>query len=245
MTMKRQTLATAIALLALACSAGAARATDDPTGFPKGCRFEHPKKANYLKTGMVQAYVSCGNTGGNTPNTTTQGGVPACTPPETFNEQVGSPPNGWRFDPEKGRCSATFRSARNPVPPTDKNSPLNPPGCTADIHIEIHCAGIIDDAGLVSGTGGLATVARATLQDRGADGICGTSDDADMTVVDFPATFPFTLQDGAVSLDTSADSLLNGIGQPGLPHCSSIELVDVKIVDENGTVFAAMGVFTE
>ena len=65
----------------------------------------------------------------------------------------------------------------------------------------------------------------------------------DMTIVDFPASFPFTMTDGKVSMKTSADAILNGIGQPGLPHCSSLELVYLAINDPAGTQFADVGLF--
>jgi hypothetical protein len=101
--------------------------------------------------------------------------------------------------------------------------------------------GVVDAAGPASGSGTLATVARATIRDR--QGTPGTTlDDVTMTVVDFPAPFIFTLDDGSASLKTTANTFLNGIGQPGLPECSSVSLVDVAIIDENGNRFAEMGV---
>jgi hypothetical protein len=65
----------------------------------------------------------------------------------------------------------------------------------------------------------------------------------DMTVIDFPAAFPFDLVGGQAKLKTSANALLNSIGQPGLPPCSSIEVVDVTVEDENTNPFARMGTF--
>ena len=65
----------------------------------------------------------------------------------------------------------------------------------------------------------------------------------DLTVVDFPASFPFTMSGGKATVKTSADALLNGIGQPSLPHCSSIETVSITVVDPNGDTFANLGAF--
>jgi hypothetical protein len=226
--MKRYAFAFA-GMLALILSASPARATHGI--FPAPCSMEHPKRAKLILGQFVQAYVSCGNTGGNTPNTTTEGGVPACTPPETYNEQNGSPPNGWRFNPHTGGARIRISGKKAGRDATD-------------VQIVFRVCGVID-ATLqpASGTGALATVARATLQDRGPDAQGLNNDDANMTVVDFPASFPFQLVDGCASLRTSANALLNGIGQPALPHCTSLETVSVTILDENSTTFASLGVF--
>src|SRR3954451_23445972 len=66
-TMKKHLLGGLAAVLVVGISASAALAQ---------CAFEHPKKAGGLKSNFVQAFVSCGNPGGNSPNTTTEGGVP-------------------------------------------------------------------------------------------------------------------------------------------------------------------------
>ena len=57
------------------------------------CTFQHPAKALSLKSSLVQAFTSCANFA----NTTTESGIPSCKPPETFNEDAGSPPDGWRW----------------------------------------------------------------------------------------------------------------------------------------------------
>jgi hypothetical protein len=232
---------TLAALLAFGFTASAARAQ---------CAFEHPKKARLIESDLVQAFVSCGNPGGNPVNDNTEGGVPSCSPPETFNEQAGSPANGWLWDETKSRGNVRFSAQMAPVsvtndttlPPACANPLLCPPG-SKDLLVHMQLHNIIDGAGRASGTGTLATVARATLDDRGADGMAGGGDDQDMTVVDFPAGFPFTLTDGRTNLKTSADALLNAIGQPSLPSCTSIEVVSVSVLDENGNAFASMGTF--
>jgi len=216
--MKKHLLGGLAAVLVVGISASAALAQ---------CAFEHPKKAGGLKSNFVQAFVSCGNPGGNSPNTTTEGGVPTCKPPETFNEQAGSPAGGWTWDGLKGQGQVQFKSAKV-IPP------ITPPDGT-DLAIKLKLQGVLDnDTVPASGNGQLATVARATFNDR---------DGGDMTVVDFPASFPFTLSGGKVSLKTSADALLNGISQPSLPHCASIETVSITIVDSNGNTFANLGIY--
>jgi hypothetical protein len=204
------------------------------------CGFEHPKQAKQNKLALVTAFVSCGNTGGNTPNDSTEGspGTPSCSPPETFNEQDGSPPSGWMWDETKGQGSVTIQAAKNkvsnPADPTNKD--------TADLSVALKLKGVVDAVGPASGTGILSTLSRATLRDRN-----GTpenhGDDTAMTVIDFPAGFGFTLTSGQANLKTTANALLTAESIPGLPHCTSIELVDLGVNDENGNRFADIGTF--
>ncbi len=227
--MNKHLLMTLVAVLAIGFTANAARA--------QGCGFNHPKKTVTFKANFVQAFVSCGNPGGNTPNATTGGGVPSCKPPETFNQQAGDPPNGWFFDTRNGSARITIKPTREPYRLAP--NPLNPVGETGDLHIQFAISNVLDQAGRASGNGTLSTVARATLRDR--QGTPSLGDDVPMTVIDFPAPFPFSIINGSAHIDTSADALLNGIGQNGLPHCASIELVSVTVGDENGNTFANLG----
>jgi len=191
------------------------------------CAFEHPKKAKKFQSSFTTAFIGCGGYYGDTPNTTTEGGVPACKPPETFNQQAGYPPNGWTWDELKGQGQVQLKSAvaMAPITPVD----------STDITVKLKLQGVLDNNfNKGAGNGTLSTVARVTLDDRM---------NGDMTIVDFPASFPFTMTDGKVSMKTSADAILNGIGQPGLPHCSSLELVYLAINDPAGTQFADVGLF--
>jgi hypothetical protein len=229
--MKKHLLVAAAAVGFAFVASGAHAQFVDPV-----CGFEHPNKAKELRSSLVQAYVSCGNPGGNTPNDTTESGVPSCSPPETYTTEAGAPLNGWHFDFRHGHGDASFKAARNHLA-----GPSNPPGDTADVAVTLRLAGIIDAAGPASGSGTLSTLSRATLRDRnGTPGNNG--DDVPMTVIDFPAPFPFTLANGQAKLRTSANVVLNGIGT-SLPFCTSIEVVDLSISDENGNRFASMGTF--
>lgn len=194
------------------------------------CSFEHPKKAGKYQASLVQAFVSCGNLGGNTPDATTEGGIPSCKPPQTFNEHNGNFSTGWRWDELKGSGSVQLKSAKNKI----GLSFLDPPDDTTDVAVSLKLNGVLDQLGPASGTGTLALIVRATLKDRM---------NGDMTVIDFPAGFGVPITDGKVSLKTTANSLLNNISQPGLPGCSSLELVDIRVNDENGNTFATVGLF--
>jgi hypothetical protein len=67
-----------------------------------------------------------------------------------------------------------------------------------------------------------------------------------MTAVDLlyaELAFPFTLRGGQVNLKTTMNTGLNELGQPGLPNCTTVELLDANVVDEIGRRFASMGIF--
>ncbi len=221
--MKKHLLGGLAAVLVFGISASAAHSQ---------CSFPHPKKGAKFQSTLVQAFVSCGNVGGNSPNTTTEGGVPSCAPPETFSTQAGNSATGWKFDALTGTGQVAFKGLKVPGPGT--NPLLNPVGDTTDLGVAVKLGGVVDSVGPASGSGFLATSARATFNDRM---------NGDLTVTDFPANFPLTLTLGKAKLKTSADVLLNGISQPGLPHCTSIETVSITVLDENGDTAFNTGTF--
>lgn len=212
-------VAVSLCLLLLGSSADSAGAA---------CDFEHPRKAGSFSSSLVQAYLSCG--GGI--NTTTEGGVPACKPPESFHTLSGSPPNGWLWDERKGQGQVSFRAAKNKV------AAFLSQANTADLSVQMSLKGVImqGSQGPGTGDGTLGAIARATFEDRSGGGTA-------LTVVDFPASFPFTMTAGKAKVKTSANVMLNGIGQPGLPGCASIELIAVFAFDPYGDAFASLGTF--
>jgi hypothetical protein len=221
--MKKHLLGGLAVVLVVGISASAALAQ---------CAFGHPKKAGKFQSNFVQAFVSCGNPGpgSNSPNSTTEGGVPSCKPPETFSAQSGNTSTGWQWDPLKGQAQVQFKSQK-----FSKNPAVTPSGST-DLSVKLKVKGVLEGGGPANSTGALSTTARATFNDRM---------NGDMTVVDFPAGFPITLTNGGGKIQTSADTLLNGISQPGLPNCTSIETVTIVITDENGDTFANTGTFAK
>jgi hypothetical protein len=238
--MKKHLLVALAAVFVVGIAASAAHAQ---------CAFEHPKKAGKLQSNLVQAFVSCGNPGGNTSNgNTTEGGVPACKPPETYSQKaLNDSSGGWKWDELSAQGKLSFQAKKactgktspGAPPPCSPSSPLNQgPPPSADLAIKLQLKGILQGPGAgttpATGSGILATVARATLEDRM---------NGDMTVVDFPAGFGFAMTDGKAKLQTSADALLNGIGQPGLPPCTSIEVVTIRVIDSKGDTFAVMGTY--
>ena len=232
--MKKVILTAGAAVLALSFSAGAAHAAALCQTAPN--IYPHPAKAGKLTSNLVQAFVSCGNPGGNTPNATTEGGtVPTCFPAETYNEKDGSPGSGWLWGP-KSQGTISFKAGKNKIFPGPGN--INPPD-SGDLFIQVKMADIQNAGGPADGsTGNVATVARATLVDRANDEL--------MTVIDFPTGFPITVDPGGkVKKKTSATEILNGLpgAQPALPRCTTIEVVSVLVKDPNGNAFANLGTF--
>lgn len=207
--------------VALAVTAGPANA---------GCDYEHPRKAKDFQCSLVQAFVSCGNPGGNTPNTTTASGVPGCTPPETFNQGAGSPINGWQWWEQRSVGKLQFREISG-------NFGAN----TRDLKVKMRLRRILNGTGgLASGSGTLSTLARTTMEDTV---VTAPGKGTDMTIIDFPAPFSFAMTNGNASLTTSANTLIAGLGLDPLPGCTSLEVVSLQVLDPNGNPFAVCGVF--
>jgi hypothetical protein len=200
---------------------------------PCAVSYQHPSKAKQIKSTLVQAFVSCNNPGGNTPNATTETGtVPTCYPAETVHQQAGSPPLGWTWGP-KSKGDITFKAGKNKVV-----HPLNTDPNAVDLNIQVKISDIHDNTGTADGTSGsVQSLSRATLIDRAADQL--------MTVIDFPTGFGITVTGGKVSKKTSATVILNNLSQPALRACTTIELISVLVKDPNGNTFANLGTFLQ
>jgi hypothetical protein len=225
--MKKHILTAGAAVLAIGFSASLASAAAAPCPVT----YQHPAKAAKLTSNLVQAFVSCGNPGGNTPNATTETGtVPTCFPAETYNEQAGSPPSGWLWGP-KSQGTISFKAGKNKVV-----HPLNQDPTAVDLYIQIKMSDIRTLAGPADqDQGTVATVARATLIDRANNEL--------MTVIDFPTGFDVQSSGGKIQKKTSATVILNALNQPALPRCTTIEVVSVLVKDPNGTIFANLGTY--
>jgi hypothetical protein len=206
------------------------------------CAFQHPKKAGGFQSSFVQAFVSCGNLGGNSPNTSAGGGAaPACKPPETFTHQNGSPSTGWTWG-LKGQGSIKLKAVKNsggvlvvsggpvngPIPITPANS------SNVKIQVKLKDIEYPGGGGPVTVSGTLTTLTRTTFKDTSS---------GDVTVVDFPVNFVLPMFNGNAKLKTSADTQLNADTLAALPHCTSLETVQISILDENGDTFANAGLF--
>jgi hypothetical protein len=170
-------------------SAAVALATS-ATSSDAQCNFARPRqtKARHLELAMVPAYEGCNEPGGGTPNTTSEGGIPACAPPRTEYQHIGGNAlNAWVWGPTT-YAKVEVNASTYPKPPADPNDPLNPVGDTSDIQVKLWVRDVMNDgAGFANSTGELCMVARMTIDDR-ANG--------DQTWVDFPACFSVTLMGG-------------------------------------------------
>ena len=201
------------------------------------CGFAHPKKAGKFEASFVPALYACGNLPGAVPNGMTESNIPSCSPPQTFNERIGDPPTGWSLDPDHGKGRITITPKTAPYGLT--SGAMNPDGQTGDLRVRLKLSGVRDQDGPANGIGTLSALATTTLRDR--RGTATESDDTPMTLADLRFESAFTLTDGEANLDTSVDAMLNAIGQPGLPHCSSLELFAIELADQDGTTFAQLG----
>jgi hypothetical protein len=201
------------------------------------CSFPHPHKAGKYQASLAQAFLPCVTEPGSsccaTANGTTEGGVPSCAPPETFNDLFGDPPDGWLWSPASS--GQVLLKASNTFP----TNVLDPPSNSADVLVSLKIAGIVANAsggGPANGDGNLGMFFRATFDDRVG---------GDTTVLDIPLTSAFTLSQGKAKLKTTVDVILNGdpLHQPGLPRCSNLEVVAIQVRDPNGATFANAGLF--
>jgi hypothetical protein len=115
-----------------------------------------------------------------------------------------------------------------------------PPACAvgpdhSDVLVQLKLKGVIaaDSPEGASGAGALRLVTRITNA-----GSAGPFPSGAATFVDLPHEIPFTLEEGKTGLKTSYDALLNSVGETDLGPCTSVEIMDVVILDENGDEFA-------
>ncbi|HEY2387339.1 MAG TPA: hypothetical protein VGK30_10280 [Candidatus Binatia bacterium] len=187
-----------------------------PAGNPL---FERPAKAGKFQSDLVQAFIVCGDVGGNTPDRTSEGAVPACQV-ETPNERDGSPMNGWKWDESRGQGTVQMKATCHGAD---------------DIAIKIKMKGILDGANApASGNGTFSATWRATVNDPTG---------GDMTTIDLTSSIPFPLLNGNGGLVTTAGVMLSESGMPDLPNGSGFELLNAELRDPNGNAFATPGLF--
>ena len=218
---------------------GFARVGMATTGKPaESCDVPHPGKSKGGKIGLVQAYFPCDPMYA---NKTTEGGIAACGPPETFHELNGSPSDGVTWDPQDSAGSVQLKPLKKPACVTigtrllDPACPggLNPVDDTSDMRVTLKLKGLEMHFGEpANGDASLLIALRTTIHDR---------DNGAMTLTDGAVSFPITITNGKANVKTSLDAGLNYIGQPGLPPCASTEIAGVFVYDQNNDMFASDG----
>jgi hypothetical protein len=203
------------------------------------CAFEHPKKTPKFQVSLVPAFIGCDDSfcigGGNSSNTTAFGGnIPACRPPETYNEQAGFPINGWLWGP-KSQVLLQLKSLKQvadlTVTPGDPDA--------SDVLITVKASDVEyapgdGSAWVTDATGTLEIAVRLTTNDR-------TSQDVTAKVVAF--NLPFQVVAGRAETKASLDHLLNAGQSPSLPHCTLFQIVNIGMLDEVSHQFAVQGLF--
>jgi hypothetical protein len=237
-TMKRHIVAAAAAALAIGLTGLADAAA--PCQFAAGQEYIHPAKAAKLTAPLVQTFVSCNNPGGRTANSETETGTNSCVPAETIAhfDYVGSVPQGtWVWGPKsQGRVS--FKAGKNKITTGETATLSDEEKANArDLYIRVNMSDIRDEQGSVinSGAARLYSFIRVTLVDRAESKV--------MTIFDFPIAIDLPAVKGSVNVKTSVTEAFDDLGWPALARCATIELVALRIVDPNGSRFAAIGMF--
>jgi hypothetical protein len=202
------------------------------------CLFDHPSDPATGKVGaaeyrLIPAFVSSNNNPAceplgvsNAPNNNTAFGWPGFSPPQTQHILAGSPANGWQF----GNLP-TFPSWGGLRFKRVNSSAFCP---SRDLRIQMRLFNIVDASGLASGPGTLYMVLRTTQADPS---------NGDITMVDMPVSFAFTLTGGAVTFSAYLGDYTVNTGQGCFaPACSSLDFVNIEVRDENGNVFARPGI---
>lgn len=205
-------------------------------------------KARGFTTSMVRAFASCPSTEHPSINSNTGGGTPACSP-VTVKEIEGDATE-YVFNPRAGGCEVQTHAEIEKDCSLLKDSngdPFGlPTGACHVTYIKSRCKGVLHADGITPIHGAadagwyLATLTRATINDavRG-----------DMTVIDFPLSFPYGVPYGygEISLESSsAEALATVVGVEGaaLPTSITLEGLRLTVMDPSGRPFAVVGVST-
>jgi hypothetical protein len=193
------------------------------------CSFAHGEGTTLNGwSDMVQAFAPCGQPDwdgfpGQPPNTFTLGGIPACSPPQTYHQLSGSPANGWVLDAASGRARLRLDQQSTPT----------------DIRIRLEVDNVRDGTGAFApegSRGDLVVVLRITLDDSAG---------GDMTTIDIPMASPLFISSatGDGIIDTTLNARLAVLGQPPLPTCTQVELVHAYLLDPFSDRFLRLGHF--
>lgn len=149
-----------------------------------------------------------------TPDTTSEGGLAACSSFQTFDELAGGLANGWHFGP-KSKTRLKMKA---------KNG---------DIRVQLKLKDIQDAAGQPSNDGGQLAL---RLSQRNMDRIGG-----DMTLAPLTVSINIPLSKGKAKLKASLNEALAAMGLPSLPT-SEIAITGARLIDPNGNRFGTIGV---
>lgn len=179
------------------------------------CDFNNCK-AKKIKTSMVRAFTPCGEPGGNSVNSSLDGILPACAPPQPLSLYNFKPPCD-------GSCTVQIKTKIQYC-----GIPAQPCCC---ITTSTSCKGILaPSSSPASGTFSLAMVLRITGND---------ASNGDVTSISTPFNAMMQAINGKIKHKSGCVTIPpDGV----IPACSSVELVDLAILDPDGDRFAVPGV---
>ncbi len=205
------------------------------------CVFERTDKAKKFQAELTQAMRLCGALpGGAIPNATSEDGIPACAPPTTFNQLLGSPVDGWRWGEDASgkvllKAEKKDRSGLGLDGDTATDGGADNPEDIGDVQLKLKLSDVVDLNGQLANGSGLLTIAvRTTFNDRL---------NGDLTLVDVAWSVPVALVNGKASLKSSLNFARDLVGAAPLPRCASLEVASIQVLDPNGAVFAVPGIF--
>jgi hypothetical protein len=193
------------------------------------CSFPHGDSTGLNGwSSMVQAFAPCGAPDwdgfpGLPQNTSTLGGIPACSPPQTYHQVSGSPTNGWVLDTATGRARLRLDQQSTPT----------------DVRIRLDVDNVRDGTGAfapIGSRGALSLILRMTLNDSAG---------GDMTTIDIPIATQLVISSatGDGNIDTTLNARLAILAQPPLPTCTSVEVIDAFVFDPVDDKFLRIGHF--
>ncbi len=201
-----------------------------PASPPAGCTLGTPAKAKGMKTQLVRAYESCPGPTHPAPNNVLYADVAGCSLPV--------PTSQFAFGPD-GACQLA-------VAPIGESSCTNgPPGepCQ-NLLLKTTCSDVRDANDLpIQPLGGLGWTLRGSVRMTMTDPLAG-----DVTTQDLPFSIALPVAaSGRLSVQAKLTHSCPGAGSPCpllAPPCSSIELLEPRVVDPLGKAFASIGTST-
>jgi hypothetical protein len=206
---------------------GVFAASGSTTGKPAtgACTIDLGKRTKGIKGDLVRSFATCPTDPFPAPNSSTGYGLPSCALPTALSSK--------RFQTDGGGCKIGLaqKVASCVSMPSETCAPLT---------LKLRCSGITEPDGItmVDGETGwrLRVTTRVTLDDALAGNV---------TVSDFPVEVVLpSIADGRVKLATILPELevstMPGDAL-GLPSCSSVQVIDVVLVDAQGNAFARLG----
>jgi len=186
------------------------------------CAVNKPGRAKLMKTSLVREHLGCpSDPDFFFPNSQTGTGTPSCAPPLAESD--------YEFG-ASGRCTFKMKAFRDELCPLG----MGPAAPCMSLELSLDCQDVREPGGdPITNSGGdwnMEIVVRATFD---------ASDNGDMTVIDVPVVLPMGVANGDLTLKHGPE--LNSSFLTGLPPCTQLEVLSLRVLDPDGGHFATMG----